>query len=85
MRFDKDANILIIGLGVIGGSYATVLTEKGYKIVHTVAIMVKEKDNEYKVSQNYMSTGISFGMNELDLTDLENDGIKIWRTWSYCN
>ena len=61
------------------------LTEKGYKIDSTVAIMVKEKDNEYKVSQNYMSTGISFGMNELDLTDLENDGVKIWRTWSYCN
>ena len=61
------------------------LTEKGYKIDYTVAIMVKEKTNEYKVSQNYMSTGISFGMNELDLTDLENDGVKIWRTWSYCN
>ena len=32
MKFDKDTNILIIGLGVIGGSYATELTKKGYKV-----------------------------------------------------
>ena len=61
------------------------LIENGYKVDHTVAIMVKEKTNEYKVSQNYMSTGIAFGMDELDLTELEQDGVKIWRTWTYCN
>ncbi len=32
MKFDKDTNILIIGLGVIGGSYAKALKEKGYKV-----------------------------------------------------
>ncbi len=32
MRFDKEANILIIGLGVIGGSYAAALSDKGYKV-----------------------------------------------------
>ncbi len=32
MKFDKESNILIIGLGVIGGSYAKALTEKGYKV-----------------------------------------------------
>ncbi len=32
MKFDKETNILIIGLGVIGGSYAKALTEKGYKV-----------------------------------------------------
>ena len=30
MKFDKDTKILIIGLGLIGGSYAKALTEKGY-------------------------------------------------------
>ena len=60
------------------------LTEKGYKIDSTVAIIVKEKNNEYKVSQNYMSTGIAFGTKELDISDLEQDGVKIWRTWSFC-
>ena len=61
------------------------LTENGYKIDSTVAIMVKEKTNEYKVSQNYMSTGIAFTTKELDLSDLEQDGVKIWRTWSFCD
>ena len=28
----KNANILIVGLGVIGGSYASALTEKGYNV-----------------------------------------------------
>ena len=60
------------------------LTEKGYKIDSTVAIIVKEKNNEYKVSQNYMSTGIAFSTKELDISDLEQDGVKIWRTWSFC-
>jgi hypothetical protein len=46
--------------------------------------MVKEKTNEYKVSQNYMSTGIAFATKELDLSELEQDGVKIWRTWSFC-
>ena len=32
MRINKDTNILIIGLGVIGGSYAKGFTKKGYKI-----------------------------------------------------
>ena len=32
MKISKDANILIIGLGMIGGSYARGLTKKGYRI-----------------------------------------------------
>ena len=32
MKFDKETNILIIGLGVMGGSYAKALTDKGYKV-----------------------------------------------------
>jgi len=32
MTFDKDINILIIGLGVIGGSYAAALSAAGYKV-----------------------------------------------------
>ncbi len=32
MKFNKDLNILIIGLGLIGGSYARALTKKGYKV-----------------------------------------------------
>ena len=32
MLIDKDTNILIIGLGLIGGSYAKGFTKAGYKI-----------------------------------------------------
>ena len=32
MKLDKNTKILIIGLGIIGGSYAKALSEKGYKV-----------------------------------------------------
>ncbi len=32
MKLTKDTNILIIGLGLLGGSYAMALTKKGYKV-----------------------------------------------------
>ena len=32
MKLTKDTKILIIGLGVIGGSYAKALSDKGYKV-----------------------------------------------------
>ena len=32
MKLTKDKNILIVGLGLIGGSYAKALTKKGYQV-----------------------------------------------------
>lgn len=32
MKLDKNTKILIVGLGLIGGSYAKALTKKGYKV-----------------------------------------------------
>ncbi len=32
MKLDKDLNILIVGLGLLGGSYALKLKEQGYKV-----------------------------------------------------
>ncbi len=32
MKLTKDTNILIIGLGLLGGSYAMALTKKGYRV-----------------------------------------------------
>lgn len=32
MKFDKDKNILIVGLGLLGGSYALSLKQKGFKV-----------------------------------------------------
>lgn len=32
MKLDKNTGVLIVGLGVIGGSYAKALTDKGFKV-----------------------------------------------------
>ncbi len=32
MKLNKDMNILIVGLGLLGGSYAMALTKKGYRV-----------------------------------------------------
>ncbi len=59
MKFNKKTNILIVGLGVIGGSYAAALTEKGY----TVRCITKEqRDIDYAIKHGL----IRWGTTELD-------------------
>lgn len=54
MKLNKDTKILIIGLGVIGGSYAKALTDKGY----TVNCITKEKrDINYALERDMISYG----------------------------
>nr|MBE6544726.1 prephenate dehydrogenase [Oscillospiraceae bacterium] len=54
MKFDKYTKILIIGLGVIGGSYAKALTEKGYN----VSCITKETaDVRFGLENNMISYG----------------------------
>ena len=54
MKLNKDTNILIVGLGVIGGGYASALTEQGYK----VNCITKEKEDvEYALKRNMISYG----------------------------
>lgn len=59
MKFDKDTNILIIGLGVIGGSYAKALTEKGYRVS---CITREDRDIRYALERGM----IEYGTTELD-------------------
>lgn len=59
MKLTKDTNILIIGLGVIGGGYAAALTEAGYKVS---CITKNEEDIDYALKRNM----ISYGTTELD-------------------
>jgi prephenate dehydrogenase len=54
MRIDKETKILIIGLGVIGGSYAAALSERGYCVR---AITKDEKDIEYAKMRGLINTG----------------------------
>lgn len=54
MRLNKDTKILIIGLGVIGGSYAAALTAAGY----TVNCITKEqKDVDYALEHGMIARG----------------------------
>ena len=59
MNFTKDTKILIVGLGVIGGGYASALSEKGYKVN---CITKEEKDIRYALERNM----ISYGTTEVD-------------------
>ena len=59
MTLNKDTKILIIGLGVIGGSYAKALTDKGYEI----KCITKEKEDVRYAMERGM---ISYGTTEVE-------------------
>ena len=59
MKLNKDINILIIGLGVIGGGYASALTEQGYRVK---CITKEKKDVDYALSHKM----IEYGTTEVD-------------------
>ncbi len=60
----KDTNILIVGLGLIGGSYAKALKDKGYKVS---AITKEPSSIDYAIKNNIIDYGT---------TEIEEDLIK---------
>ncbi len=54
MKIDKNTNILIIGLGLMGGSYASALSKKGYKVR---AITLEQKDIDYALERGMILEG----------------------------
>ena len=54
MKLLKKSKILIVGLGLIGGSYAAALTKKGYQ-VH--ALTKEEESIEFAKAHNYIIDG----------------------------
>lgn len=54
MKLDKNLNILIVGLGLIGGSYAMGFHKKGYKVS---AIDVNENSIKYAVDNQIIDCG----------------------------
>ena len=64
MTLNKDTKILIIGLGVIGGSYAAALTNKGYN----VKCITKERAD--------VRLGLQKGMISYGTTEVEPELVK---------
>lgn len=54
MNLNKDTNILIVGLGVIGGGYASKLTSLGYKVR---CITKEQSDIDYALKNNMILDG----------------------------
>ena len=62
MKLSKDTKILIVGLGVIGGGYATALTQAGFKVS---CITKEQKDIDYAIEQGMISYGTTYVDEEL--------------------
>ncbi len=54
MNLNDVKNILIIGLGLLGGSYAKALTKKGFDVK---AITLSQEDIDYAVREGFISSG----------------------------
>ncbi len=57
MKLDKSKKILIVGLGLLGGSYAQSLTRQGY---YVTAITRKQSTIDYALEHNLISEGSAF-------------------------
>lgn len=64
MKLDKNLNILIIGLGLLGGSYAKALSRQGYKVK---AITLSQEDIDYALKEKMIICGA---------TEVEEDLVK---------
>ena len=54
MKLNKDVKILIVGLGLIGGSYAEALSKKGYEVG---AIDQKQEAIDFALRKGYIASG----------------------------
>ena len=54
MKLNKDMKILIVGLGIIGGSYAEALSKKGYEVG---AIDQKQEAIDFALRKGYIASG----------------------------
>ncbi len=54
MTFDKDTKILIVGLGLMGGSYAQALTAKGFEVG---ALDIRQESIDFAVENGIISHG----------------------------
>lgn len=56
-QFDIDSKVLIVGLGLLGGSYAKALTKKG---IYVSAIDIKKQSIDYAINNGIIAKGSDF-------------------------
>lgn len=54
MKLNKDMNILIVGLGLLGGSYAQSLTRQGF---HVTAVTRSRESVDYALEKGWIAAG----------------------------
>lgn len=57
MKLGTDTNILIVGLGLMGGSYAKALKKQGF---HINAITKEQKDADYAVAEGIVDRAVAY-------------------------
>ena len=67
MKLNKDTKILIVGLGLIGGSYAKALTNQGYFVG---AISKEKADIDYALDNHIISSG-TFNINQFFIAEFD--------------
>ena len=55
-RLTKNSKILIVGLGLIGGSYAEALTDKGYEVV---AVARRQESIDVALERGFIAHGVT--------------------------
>ena len=75
-KITADTEFLIIGLGVIGGSYAEALSAKGYNVK---AITKEQKDIDYALKRKMISEGTT----EVDENIIKNADIIIFALYPH--
>ena len=76
MKLSKNLNILIVGLGLLGGSYARVLKQKGFKVS---AITKSQDDIDFALENGIIDNGTT----ELDAEIIGNADLVIFALYPH--
>ena len=76
MKLSKNLNILIVGLGLLGGSYARVLKQKGFKVS---AITKNQDDIDFALENGIIDNGTT----ELDAEIIGNADLVIFALYPH--
>lgn len=76
MLLTKDKKILIVGLGLIGGSYAEALSKKGYEVG---AVELDERAISFALDRGFISSGVT----SVDKTYVESFDIIVFALYPH--